>query len=332
MTGEGQPREPCLDGGSRFRSWERRVNEWVLGLPKGLATIGGAYGAIRGEVGLRLYRGRRCPVVASPARIVASTLRSGDVYIDVGANEGDLVVLASRAVGASGRILAFEPQKELADRLRRMAMVYQMSNVEVAQVVLGDRNGLTTFFVDPAKRSSASVSVSWHGGRETQYEMVRLDDWLDGRGVDRIDLVKIDVEGAELLVIRGGRKTLMERRPPVVLEIRDEQARQIGFGYRLADLFSELRSCGYGAFFCLRPDGLTEVSGAGEVCERDHDLLALEGQQASVLERLEKYPVRFLGNGEGESRGHGEGNGDSRKCSERPESKHAVDARWHGPN
>lgn len=173
-------------------------------------------------------------------------LQPGMVMVDVGANDGLYTVFAARRVGPSGRVLAVEPSSRERANLQR--------NVE--------RNGLTNVVVRPsalgaaAGQASLKIAHGLHAGHNTfgtfayddvlavDSELVTvetLDDVIRDCALPRIDFVKIDVEGAEVGVLKGARQVLMSSRPLLLLEANEPalQAQDTSVAELLALLRSE---------------------------------------------------------------------------------------------
>ena len=169
------------------------------------------------------------------SRLVRALLRPGDTFIDAGANLGWFTLLASRAVGPTGRVVAFEPSRRIFDHLERHVALNALANVRLEPAALSDENGVATLsgiseqnaglgsILPPAAGSPPGASAA-----ET-VKTVRLDDYLAEHDLGRIRLMKIDVEGAELKVLRGARKALEGMACDYVLvEVNDERLREIG--------------------------------------------------------------------------------------------------------
>ena len=140
-----------------------------------------------------------------------SELRHGDVFVDVGAHIGWLSLVAARRLEnvGGGHVFAFEPTGDSAQKIRASAARNGVS-IEVVQVALGDDAGETTLFCDPNYDEHDAGVRSQHG-RGPAIERVAVlpfDQWARERHLDRMDVVKIDVEGAEAAVIGGMRKSL----------------------------------------------------------------------------------------------------------------------------
>ena len=163
-------------------------------------------------------------------------LRPGDVFVDAGANVGFYTLLASRLVGPTGRVLAIEMMPATAAILRQHVAINHCTNVEIVEKALSDRAGETIMARVPAgKHGQATVADFAHAYdtfEEHEVETTTLDE-ICGE-LERIALLKLDLEGAELQAMAGARATL-ERADRVIYEShtsRDDLARafeQAGF-------------------------------------------------------------------------------------------------------
>ena len=188
-------------------------------------------------------------------RAVLGLLREGDAAVDVGANKGAYTFWMRRAVGKRGRVVALEPQPELAAYLRGACRESGWNNVRVLEAAASDRAGAAVLRVPGSGVSPGATleagGAQTAGWRELRCETVRLDDALAGEG--RITLVKVDVEGHELAVFRGAAGILARDRPAVLFECEERHLS----GGAPADCFAFLAELGYsGAFFSrggLRP-------------------------------------------------------------------------------
>jgi FkbM family methyltransferase len=148
------------------------------------------------------------------------TLGQGAVVIDAGAHVGYLSILMARQVGAGGRVFAIEPSLENVGFLRRNLAANQVSNVHVLPVALTSQPGLVSFHLN---ESSDSYGLFDHpNAATTSIEIVpasSLDALFGDFALDRLDLVKIDTEGAEIDVLQGmARLRERFRATPIVVE------------------------------------------------------------------------------------------------------------------
>jgi FkbM family methyltransferase len=206
-------------------------------------------------------------------RVYLSLIRKGDVVIDIGANVGYFTSLFSDLVGPGGQVHAFEPLPSTFELLSRNIRKFPaQKNVFSNCLALGERDEKSILFVPNEDHGQAALARhcdgSWTGNqiRAVNVEMIRLD-WYAER-LPRIDFVKCDVEGAELLALRGAESTLRRCRPKIFLEI--EERWTSSFGWTAADVVRFLQEIGYQHFYRLGHQGLqietSGMSAGGVLC------------------------------------------------------------------
>lgn len=163
--------------------------------------------------------------------------KPGTTFIDVGAHIGS-VTAQVRKLDRSIKVQAVEAMPEKAAKLRRT-----YPKVTVHACALGEQAGEVSFFINPMASGFSSLSADQPGFersrlREVRVEMKTLDDIVSAQDVD---MIKIDVEGAELGVIRGARRVLRECRPTVMFESGPPEV----LGYTKSAMFDELTQQGY---------------------------------------------------------------------------------------
>lgn len=142
--------------------------------------------------------------------VLRRTLHPGGVFVDVGANIGYYSLYASRLVGSSGAVLAYEPLPDAFAELARNAP----PNVTVRRVAVGSRSGTIEFGVrDEADMSSFDIQGA---SSVLQVPLTTLDEAL--AELTRLDLLKIDVEGYEMEVLEGADTTIRRLRPTICFE------------------------------------------------------------------------------------------------------------------
>lgn len=193
-----------------------------------------------------------------------SCLREGMIVVDAGAHVGWYTLLAARGVGPSGQVHAFEPETRNFRRLARNVELNSFSNVWLNQSALADFDGQAVLHVQTGDDNSGVNSLrvtsptSQHGVETC--DTVRLDTYFAQHG-GRIDVMKLDVEGAELLVLRGGARVVADSRPLIVMEAEDRNAR--AFGHSTSRLKGFLAPLGY-YFYVLTGHGMRPVSAGSE--------------------------------------------------------------------
>lgn len=137
----------------------------------------------------------------------------GGTFIDIGANVGVMTLRAARKVGDSGRVVAFEPNPGNVDKLLRGVVANGFENVTVYPMAASDRAGV----IFTSKHSNGKVVATTDPMQiENAGQAVRVDDMV--AELDRVDFVKLDIEGFEVQALRGLAKTLARHRPTVLCE------------------------------------------------------------------------------------------------------------------
>jgi FkbM family methyltransferase len=154
------------------------------------------------------------------ARFMAR-LRPGMTVWDIGANVGLYTLPSARAVGPAGQVVAFEPMPRNLRFLRRHLALNGLGGVAVCDAGVSDAAG-TLRMAEGDSPSECHVDPG--GGWEVR--AVTLDQWLSESGLPPPDVVKIDVEGSDDAVLRGGARSFAKYRPPVYLALHGEPQRR----------------------------------------------------------------------------------------------------------
>jgi FkbM family methyltransferase len=181
-----------------------------------------------------------------------------DVCVDIGANIGVLTLALSR-FASEGRVFAFEPGNASFGYLQRNIADGAASNVVAEQMGVYDLTGTLPLQVSESHPGGSYISqTEVHEASSESIRVTRLDDWAEAKSIDRLDLMKLDIEGAELRVIDGARKTLDRFRPVLVVECNPVALER----FQKADasvLVDALRSI-YGKVFFIDGSALREIT------------------------------------------------------------------------
>lgn len=183
-------------------------------------------------------------------------VRPGDIVCDVGANKGSFTSWLSRRCGERGRVIAFEPQRELADRLASVCTAAGLRNVTVEAKAVDASSGRRELHIPIGHAPGASLHPPVLLGDRfdrVNVPVVALDDYF--KPDERVALLKVDVEGAELDVFAGARRILERDKPALVFEC---EARHLS-GRTVDDVFGYLAALGYQGSF-ISPAGLQPLS------------------------------------------------------------------------
>jgi FkbM family methyltransferase len=151
--------------------------------------------------------------------------RLGMTALDLGANAGHLTLLLAHLVGRNGQVHAFEPVPEDARCLEETTRINALPNVTVHAAAVADRTGSAELAVAGAFDGAARlVELATQNGAATDRRVIRvpvttLDDFCAREGLERVDLVKMDIEGAERLALAGMEAVLARHRPVLVAEL-----------------------------------------------------------------------------------------------------------------
>lgn len=135
--------------------------------------------------------------------LLVSRLTPDFVFLDIGANIGGYSLALAAKAEPGARILAFEPQPEIFERLSYNIRANPFGNVKALALAVADRNGEVTLFLDPKNKGEASVKiVSADNARQVKVAARTLAFVLEDERIDHVDAMKLDVEGAEDLILR----------------------------------------------------------------------------------------------------------------------------------
>ncbi len=201
-------------------------------------------------------------------RLIERLFEAPFTFVDVGANQGEFSVFVA-SMSEDNRVLAFEPTQNMRSRLQHNLSCNELTNAKVFGFGLSDRSrdNVPIYGSDDVMDDG-----TFHAGLPTIHTMTdrhvrlesislrSLDETLQNNDVDSIDLIKIDVEGEELSVLKGAQNTISQFRPFLILEANSTSA--AAAGYTISELYGWLENQGYllkeispgGHCIDLRPD------------------------------------------------------------------------------
>ena len=182
-------------------------------------------------------------------RWIALRLRPGDAFVDVGANIGYFTLLASKLVGPAGAVVAVEASPRIVTALQANVAANTADNVRVVQAIAGREHGRGTLFSGSEENVGRATAVPGTGGdAEGDIDVVPLAELLEPSLVERLRLVKIDVQGYEAEAI-AGLAPLLERFPrscELVIEVHPQLLAVLG--QRIEDVTDPLEAAGFHAY------------------------------------------------------------------------------------
>jgi FkbM family methyltransferase len=190
-------------------------------------------------------------------RFLEHNVRPGMVCLDIGANLGEVAMHMARKTGPSGRVLAFEPIPPVRARLEQHVAHNNLGDVvRVESLALSNGEGRVTMSyataAEPNQGMGSMVNIAnAHTSLRIEVPTQTLDALVAMRGLERVDFIKIDVQGAEPLVLAGARETLARFSPDLLMEVSPEDLRFMGTDSRA--LCASVEALGY-SLFELRHD------------------------------------------------------------------------------
>lgn len=193
----------------RFLRW------WLRWIPSGVVVpvLQGPLRGARWIVGAQTHGMWLGSYESRMQQVLVSLLKAGDIFYDVGANVGFYSLLAARQVGAQGHVYAFEPLPRNIEYLDRHIHLNKCTNVTIVPCAVINYVGRARFKL----LDSSTSHLSEEG--ELEVETITLDDFVFHRYSPSPKIIKVDVEGAEIEVLRGATRCLMECRPFVLISV-----------------------------------------------------------------------------------------------------------------
>jgi len=156
-------------------------------------------------------------------KVLANHLKSGEVFLDLGANLGVFTLHASKIVGKSGKVISFEPFSINHNALVEHIRINNILNVKIEKLAVGSEPGSITLYLDESEDNLGMVTANYvENAVVEKVEIVSIDQYLETHSQETIDFIKIDIEGFEYATLLGLENTLKEHRPKILIEILDD--------------------------------------------------------------------------------------------------------------
>ena len=168
-----------------------------------------------------------------------NVLHPGDVFIDAGASIGIFTVVASRLVGDAGCVLAFEPADGTIPVLHRNVQINRLGNVRIFKQALSEKEGTRELY---HVYGAPTYSLGGTGRDSELFEEVQvttIDQAVRAANLGPVSCIKIDVEGAEELVLRGAKETIERSRPTIIFEVNRDASDRLGLDPDRRDFLAE---------------------------------------------------------------------------------------------
>ena len=198
-------------------------------------------------------------------------IREGDTVFELGAHIGYISLYFSKLAGETGKVYVFEPGANNLPYTRKNLAASKIKNIELVEKAVSDTNGKATFYLENITGQSNSlvkdyrVTKKIHSKtftdlkkKEVEVETIRIDDFILQNNIAKVDFVKIDIEGAEYLAIKGMPNLLSTKKPTMMIEVTENHEALFellkSYGYEFVDEYSKMvteRKAFYGNLFCV---------------------------------------------------------------------------------
>jgi FkbM family methyltransferase len=266
---------------AKYAAFARRVRKIFPGMPIPFRLPSGVWFLVgRSEVDEALLNGG---FESAEILFVRRYLKPGMTVVDIGAHHGLYTLLASKHVGPQGSIVAFEPSPRERKLLQRNLRLNSCSNVRLESYALGSSRSQTDLYVVEGREdgcNSLRPPAVDSKANPIRVEVVPFDEAAGQLGVSTVDFIKLDVEGAELDVLRGASQLLHAgQRPVLLVEVYDIRTRP--WGYRAREIVRFLDRLGYRWFQLVDGGLLRPVSSDLDIY--DANLVALPAERMDEI-------------------------------------------------
>lgn len=181
-------------------------------------------------------------------RMIKSMVKEGMAVLDIGANIGYFSMVMANLVSPQGKVYSFEPNPQMFERLQKNLEINPnlSEQIEIHQLAIGEKEGKANFFCPPVGfeglgglQNTNRISIN----NVINVDVITLDKFIEDNNIQRLDFIKLDVEGGEFDVLRGAKNTLNKYHPTILFEAEEENT--AAYGYRVFQLLSYLENLGY---------------------------------------------------------------------------------------
>jgi FkbM family methyltransferase len=219
-------------------------------------------------------------------KIIKRLVRPGMIVFDIGANIGLYTAVIAKQLNNKGHVFSFEPYSSTCDYLKYNVSLNELNNVTVEGLALTDSDGQQDFFIFPeGEEVYNSLGAQKRDVEKTKAERTikvqvsKLDTYCKINKIDRIDFIKLDVEGAEEKVFEGGKEVFKTLNPIIITEIYEKSAIQCGCsGVRMLKNFGQL---GYTIYNIDEKSNLTKLTDFEPLSDGTHYIILSKNEHLS---------------------------------------------------
>ena len=183
-----------------------------------------------GGRGIFLFREKIEPLMQYGLRFVSK----GDICIDVGANQGIYTIPMAKIVGDKGSVISVEPMKYAQSIIKKNADINKLKNIKIINGVISDKTGIETLDFSIGA-GPASITRNLGKKKILKVKSTTIDKLVSDNFLKKVNFIKLDIEGAELLALKGAKKTIQRFSPIICLEC---EVNRFGVIYNFLNKFS----------------------------------------------------------------------------------------------
>lgn len=201
-------------------------------------------------------------------KFLERNLKSGDTFIDIGANIGIYSLTAASLVKKSGKVIAFEPFTKNHEKLNKHLSINNFKNIIIEKLAISDKAGQITIYINEQEQNCGMAStIEQTYTTKENIQAVTLDEYMAGKNIQHIKLIKMDIEGAEFKALQGMQQTLKKYRPILLIEL-DEQILDRAKIFK-DDIINFLKKFNYQMFAICSDGSLTNKSLQEKACSNN---------------------------------------------------------------
>lgn len=225
--------------------------------------------------------------------ILSKCLQKGNTYLDIGSNLGLMALYASKCVGPNGKVFAFEPEPGTFKLLKQNITLNGFTNVQPIPLALGSAKNTAMIFNSQTNSGAASLIPSKKlTGQQSKIQVETLDDFICEKPIRPIRMIKIDVEGWELEVLKGGKKILSRADAPILC-VECSKLHPM-YGGTTEDIYTFVSDINHYQIYRLargkeRASKLTEIKNIGDLPKHDNLFCFLPDHKKTIDKRLFIY-------------------------------------------
>jgi len=210
--------------------------------------------------------------------LVSRLISAGNIVFDVGANFGWYSCHFAQLVGETGKVHIFEPTKCIEELEKNLILNGFKARCILNKVALGAKKGIETLFI-PQKLGTAFASLCKHSysdgskSHKINVPIEKLDDYVIANKIEKIDFIKMDVEGAEYLVLKGAENVLKNYSPVIMLELQEVHTKY--FGYSPEEVINYLGDLNYHLYSVKKLISFKNTSNYNFLALKNTDILKI---------------------------------------------------------